>query len=160
VPPFVEVLFVGLGRSTPGSRTERRLAKLTSKAQDLPVVKRRQVVAASSWLKAVQLVARPGDLIVCHPKLRAGELAEELAEMTPFPVYLLASGRPTLAGRLTRRLGRLAFDLFPLAVAAAFFWLQLRIDAQTTGLVNTLAILLTVVVEFGLIFLWSLFLPR
>lgn len=49
------------------------------------------------------------------------------------------------------------FNLFPLAVVGGFFWFQVQIDAQNTGLLHTLVTIMSVVVELGVIFVWSLF---
>lgn len=160
-PPVAEIVFVGLGQGTSHSGTRRRLDGLVSEArQHIAVVIRKQVVEASSWIKAAQIAARPGDLIVCHTDQRAGRLGQELEETTPFPVHQLEGLRPTLAARLLRGLGRLCFEVLPLVIVAAFFWLQVQIDTQVSGLAGTLVIVLTVLAEIGLIFVWSLFIPR
>lgn len=156
-PSVGEIQFIGLGWSEPGSRMALRLESLAFKAQRLPVVISSRMIEARSWLKAIQGVARPGDQIVCHTEQQAGRLAEEIEATMPFPVHRLTGLHPTLLSRILLVLGRMAFEIFPLVVVAGFFWLQINLDGQTKGTVNTIVMILTVLVELGLIFVWSLF---
>jgi hypothetical protein len=81
----------------------------------------------------------------------------DVDEITAFPAQRLSRAQTTPLAFLMRKLSRLMFNLFPLAVVAAFFWLQVQIDTQNTGLPHMLVTIMTVVVELGLIFVWSLF---
>lgn len=148
-----EMVLVGLGQRRSSSPASRRLAELASVLQELPVHQDRQVIDASSWAEALKMVARPGDMIVC----RADRLVEELAQMTSSPVHLLPGLQLPLHARLARALKSLLFNLFPFIVVAAFFWLQVQIDSQNTGLLRTLVLSMSVLVELGIIFVWSLF---
>ena len=161
VPPVVEILFVGLGHGLSLNGLYQRLNLLVSEARThTTTVIRKQVVESSSWIKAAQIVARPGDLFVCHIEQRAGRVGQELEEITPFPVHLLSNLRLTVAVRVQRAVTRLVFELLPLVISVSFFWLQAQIDNQLSGLISTLVIILTVLAEIGLVFVWSLFSPR
>jgi hypothetical protein len=157
VPPVGEIRFVGLTCDTPDRRVAIQLESLEQKAQRLPVAVCKQLIDVGSWLKAVQVIAQPGDQIVCQIEQRTGSLGEELRETTSFPVHMLDGLRPTILSHIRRALGRLAFEIFPLVVVAGFFWLQVNLEAQLDGLLSNLAISLTILAELGLIFLWSLF---
>lgn len=82
---------------------------------------------------------------------------DELARFTVSPTHRLSGAQIPLLTRLAHKLGRLMFNLFPLAVVGGFFWFQVQIDAQNTGLLHTLVTIMSVVVELGVIFVWSLF---
>ena len=152
-PSVSEMVLVGLGQRRSSSPASRRLAGLASILQELPVHQKKQVIDASSWAEAVQMVAQPGDMIVC----RADRLVEELSQVTASPVHLLPGLQLPLQTRVVRALKSLIFNLFPLTVIAAFFWLQVQIDAQNTGLIRMLILIMSVLVELGVIFVWSLF---
>jgi hypothetical protein len=59
-----------------------------------------------------------------------------------------------------RWVGRIVFEITPLLIIAGFFWLQFQIGARTEGILNSVLTAMTVVVEIGLIFVWSLFCPE
>jgi hypothetical protein len=155
-PSVSEMLFVGLGHRWTTSPAQR-LVELASLAQELPIPQSQRIIDVSSWADAVQIVARPGDLIVCQADRGTDCLVEEISQVTASPVHFLTGLQPPLWIRLVHKLTRLMFNLFPFMVIAAFFCLQVQIDAQTTGLPHTLVIIATVVVELGVIFVWSLF---
>jgi hypothetical protein len=156
-PSVSEMVLVGLGQRRSSSPASRRLAGLASITQDLLVPQSKKVFDVSSWAEAVQMVAQPGDLIVCQADRRGDRLVEELLQVAASPVHLLTGLQPPLQTRLARVLKSLIFNLFPFIVVAAFFWLQVQIDAQNTGLIRTLILIMSVLVELGVIFVWSLF---
>jgi hypothetical protein len=156
-PSVSEMVLVGLGQRRSTSPVSRRLAGLASITQDLLVPQSKKVFDVSSWAEAVQMVAQPGDLIVCRADRRGDRLVEELSQVTASPVHLLPGLQLPLQTRLAGALKSLVFNLFPFIVIAAFFWLQVQIDAQNTGLIRTLILIMTVLVELGVIFVWSLF---
>lgn len=62
-----------------------------------------------------------------------------------------------LVGRVIMRLAWFSYDLLlPLGIVAGFFWLQVRIDQNMTGIASTLVTLMSVVFEFGAIIVWSI----
>lgn len=152
-----EIRFIGLGSDKPNSRLALKLEDLLAKTNTLPVPVFMQIVNEKSWFNAVQLVARSGDQIVCLARLNTGSLVEELRENMSFPVHIIKDTHPTLPSRIGHILGRVIFEIFPLIVVAGFFWLQIRLEVQLEGVINTIAMILTVLVELGLIFIWSLF---
>jgi hypothetical protein len=159
IPSVCEIVYIGLGQNRSTSPVSRRLTELTLVAPELPVYQRKRIIDAGSWAEAVHIVAQPGDLIVCQANRQDSRLVEELSQLAPSPVRVLVGLQLPLSTRMARALKSLIFNLFPFIVIAAFFWLQVQIDAQSTGLVRTLAIVMTVLVELGVIFVWSLFIP-
>lgn len=156
-PSVSEMVLVGLGQRRSTSPVSRRLSGLASITQDLLVPQSKKVFDVSSWAEAVQMVVQPGDLIVCRADRQGDRLVEEISQVTALPVHLLPGLHLPLHIRITRALKTLIFNLFPLIVVAAFFWLQVQIDAQNTGLIRTLILIITALVELGVIFVWSLF---
>lgn len=156
-PSVSEMILVGLGKNRPGSHASRRLNELVSIMQDLPILQSKQVIDAEGWAEAVQKVVQPGDLVVCQADPGAKHLVDELSQITASPVHLLTGLQPPIQSRLARMLNRLLFNLFPFVVVAAFFWLQVQIDAQNTGTLHSLVIIMSVLLELGVIFVWSLF---
>lgn len=156
-PSVCEVIFVGLGQKKSSSPASRRLAELASITQDLLVPQSKRVFDVTNWAEAVQMVTQPGDLIVCQADRQGDRLVEELSQVTASPVHLLPGLQPPIQTRLARALKSLIFNLFPFIVIVAFFWLQVQIDAQNTGLIRTLVLSMSVLVELGIIFVWSLF---
>ena len=74
------------------------------------------------------------------------------------PVIEVPGAYPSAGTRLWTMTKRLMFNAFPFAVVALFFWLQMLINRQTHDVAYQFALGATVLVEIGLIFMWSLFL--
>lgn len=94
-----------------------------------------------------------GGTTVFQTEQGVSSFADELSQLTASPAHQPSELQPSLRTRLAR----LMFNLFPLVVVAVFFWLQVQIDVQNTGLLRTLVIIMSVLVELGVIFIWSLF---
>ena len=64
--------------------------------------------------------------------------------------------RTRLSVRLRRMAKRVLFTLFPYAVIAGFFWLQIQVVPQDTP-ANKVLIGMTVIAEGAILFIWGLF---
>ncbi len=112
-----------------------------------------------TWVSAVRRIARTGDLVVCHAEYQGHKLSQVLSSEAGAPVYVLSGLYPTLPQRGVRLIGRAVFEVIPLVIIVGTFWLQVQLSEQTTGVVNTIALILSVLFEMGLILIWSLFIP-
>lgn len=65
---------------------------------------------------------------------------------------------PSRRSRIRAAVGRVLFNAIPFVLVALFVWIENLIGRQAHNLIGQLALGATVVVEIGLIFLWSLFL--
>ncbi|MBN1429847.1 MAG: hypothetical protein JXB07_15875 [Anaerolineae bacterium] len=97
-------------------------------------------------------VERLGNLLLLPPAQ-----SSDLSQVATSPVCSVLGLQTPLRTRLMHQLSRLMFNLFPLLVVISFFWLQVQIDTQTTGFIHSLVMIMTVLVELGAIFVWSLF---
>ncbi len=164
----VEVLYIGL-RVSPveDGRMFRQLAELLTASVKAGLRVRTRLRAKGKWLPVLRGIVKSGDLVVCHAERSArwakdpsGTFAWCVASSLKVPVYVLSSlDAPALPYRMSRIL-RLVFRIAPILIVAGFFWIQVQIDKLVTGLAHTLVLSLSVLVEFGLVFLWSYLLDR
>lgn len=110
-----------------------------------------------SWSGAIQRVSQLGDLIACHAEYQGDQLGQKISSELGMAVCVLSGLYPTLAKRLVRLVGRACFEVTPLVIILVTFWFQIQISEQMTGLVNIIALIMSVLFELGLIFIWSLF---
>ena len=124
-----------------------------------------QTVNRSDWATVLAGLTRSHDLLVCFPEQQVADgfanrrpLSQALMSALGLPVIEVSGAYPSAAARLWGLAKRAMFQVFPFAIVALFFWLQTRISQQTSGLAYEVALGATIVVEIGLVFLWSLFL--
>lgn len=155
LPGATELLFLGLKDNLHGSTDSARyLNRLVSGARTFSVAYW-QLLPGNSWSEAVQKVARTGDMVVCSD-MHHGAAAEIAA--LKLPVLLLSGVRSSLSERIRRAARQLALEAAPLLLIAGFFWLQVIITNQTSGFQTTVLTVMSVIFEFGLLFVWSLLL--
>jgi hypothetical protein len=112
-----------------------------------------------NWTSAVRRIAEAGDLIACHAEYEGERLRREISSDPGLSVCVLSGVYPTRTQRWLRWVARAIFEIIPLAIIIGTFWFQVQISSHTSGAVNTIAIMISLIFEFGLIFVWSLFLP-
>jgi hypothetical protein len=154
------VLLVGLpDRPEHEPQTRRALLVLQNHTRFEPVLVSTRIAHASNWLEAVKQVRRPGDCVVCFANQQApagtwGLRHQPLAEALQSRLHMCAHvfGDPRLpAGRRAGHLYQAAGLAFSLALIAAFFVLQAWIQSAVSGGAATALLLLSIVVEFGLL---------
>ena len=165
-PHGLEVLFLGTLREEQNEfRARRRLATLAAITRDNQVQVEFTVMAHSHWVRAVQGIWRPGDLVVCHAEQTAAArgwrhqpLSQALITALDAPVCILSGFYPKLPSERPNWLVQILAWLPPLAIIVVFFILQVRITQGTAGWVQTALLCLSVFAEFGLIAAWEHFL--
>lgn len=120
-----------------------------------------QLVVGQSLEQAACQLAQAGDVFVCFAEQQVGgraiwgmqkrPLAESLAQATQQPVYTLEGAVREHASRLPAKLLNLLFMLVCLLILAAFFALEVWIDQNSSGTMNTVLMLLAVFVEVCII---------
>lgn len=162
-PRGLPVLFVGRVervQDEPGMR--RRLALLAALTRDNDGVRADfQLAVGGDWLGLLGALWRPGDLVVCHTEQSAPLLAlgrtfgQAIANGLQTPVYAL-SGFCAPEGSEVARLGRhLLFWMGALAIVLLFFLVQINVQRLAQDWVQSLVLMLTVIVEFGVLAGWN-----
>jgi hypothetical protein len=151
------IVLLGSGDTGDGSRA----SKLYRLAIQLGIggtqVSCQNIRPGETWTAAVQRASQPGDLIACHAEYQGHKLGQKISAELGLAVCVLSGLYPTLPRRLLQLVGRACFEVTPLLIILGTFWFQIRISEETTGIVNTIALIMTIIFELGLLFLWSLF---
>jgi hypothetical protein len=157
------VLFLGRAQrleDEPSMR--RRLALLAALTRDTDRVSADiRLSVSDDWIALIRSVGRPGDLVVCHAEQQAPWLSfgrpigQVLAEGLGTPVYLLRGYCAPETGKLTGLGRQMLFWAGALAMVAAFFWAQVNVQRLTQDWMQTVVLILTVLVEFGLLAAWN-----
>ena len=166
VPDDIEIALVGLSGPGRTNRAEhRRLNALSTRVREEYPGAYGQLINRDDWAYALQGFTHSHDLLVCFSEQQVADgfsnrqpLSQALMRALSLPVIEVAGAYPTLSVRLWASAKRLLFQIFPFAVVGLFFWFQTQIGAQVQGLVYQVAIGASVIVELGLIFVWSMFL--
>lgn len=116
-----------------------------------------EIVVSKNWLDVVQSRLQPGDMIVCsqgsssdsHQKWLNPILQADLG----VPFYILSRTQTHGTARLAWLRSAAAW-IGSLAILIAFFWLQVKI-AQLTGEWSMALQLLSIPLEFALIWFWN-----
>lgn len=153
------VLFLGLCKDVleePGLR--RALVTMAALIQDGWVSAEAKTEIGNNWLKLVKSNWREGDLIVCFAEQRTGLMQKPLGQILESKlnatVYFL-SGPDLPARRSASWFSMLTLWGGFAVTAIGFFFLQVNIDRALTGGVQTVMLVLTVLVEFWLIWVWN-----
>lgn len=138
----------------------RRLVNLAALTRDREVAVETKFTFESDWLRVLQEFRRPGDLIVCHAELSAPAwgfgrrpLGQTLVSRLKAPIYLLDGFYPNRPLRQPSKNG-LAVLLASLLTVIVFFCLQVGVDQQTTGWLNTFLLAGLAGIELGLVWFW------
>lgn len=166
-PRGLEVLLLGtLRRPQEQFRARRRLVAIGAITRDDTVHVDIELLLDQGWQQAVRRVWRPGDLIVCHSELMVAAglgrrpLSQALLHSLAAPVYVVSGFYPDLPDERVSGLVRLGAWIPPVAIVLAFLGLQMRLTEATTGTLQTVMLIFTVLVEFILIAAWERFLDN
>ncbi|MGH2522405.1 MAG: hypothetical protein ACRDH2_07865, partial [Anaerolineales bacterium] len=160
-PRGLAILFLGLCDGLEESRVRRRLATLAAITRDDWVRAEIRLEFEGDWRRSIKAIWRPGDLVVCHAEqtveawgVGRKPLSQALVSALNAPVYVFSgfySELPTPPFSLASRLFSWAI---PLAILAGFFWIQVQIDRLPTDWARTTLFILSVLAEFGLVWIW------
>lgn len=160
------VLFLALCRDRRDeSSLRRRLATLAAVTRDDQVHVQIKLTFDTNWLPAVKGLWSPGDLVVCHAEqsvseawgLRHKPLAQALVSTLNTPVCQLSGFYPALSTRPIRPMTQLLAWSIPIGIIASFALIQVQFEQALTGGIRTLGLCLSVIVEFGCIWVWHSF---
>jgi hypothetical protein len=153
------VLFLGLCGDVleePGLR--RALVTMAALIQDGWVSAEAKTEIGNNWLRVVKSNWREGDLIVCFTNQQASLLHRPLGQILESKlnatVYLL-SGPDFSSRRSINWFTRLTVWTGFIVTILGFFFLQMNIDRSLKGGVQTVVLVLTILVEFWLIWVWN-----
>lgn len=159
-PHGLRVLFLArrLNAETEAEQT-RRLASLATLTTERTVKTSVHQAAHKDWIKALQEVQQPGDLVVVYPQqpapgwaLRRTSLAAYLGERFGAPVHTLSGlrleSRETISGR-TRSL-----ISWSASVAALIFftWLEMSVGQAIPGGTASIIMIFLILLELGVIY--------
>jgi hypothetical protein len=156
------ILFLGMCH-TPAAEfvVRRRLVNLAALTRDREVLVETKFKFDQDWLRVIREFWRAGDLLVCHTELSAPAwgfkhrpLSQVLVSTFEAPVYLLHGFYPNVSQRWTGQSKSwrvLGMSLFSLII---FFGIQVWVDQQTTGWLNTFLLSGLVLSELGLVWFW------
>jgi hypothetical protein len=155
------VLFLGMCY-TPSAEfvVRRRLVNLAALTRDREVLVETKFKFDQDWLRVIREFWRAGDLLVCHAELSAPAwglgrqpLSQRLVSTLQAPVYLLHGFYPNLSQRRPdKNTSRVLLASFLTLIV--FFGIQVWVDQQTTGWLNTFLLSGLVFIELGLVWFW------
>ena len=153
------VLFLGLcGDVLEEPKLRRALITTAALIQDGRVSVETKTEIGNNWLKVVHSNWREGDLILCFANQQAGLLQRPLGQILESKLNTTVYVLPWLETTAHRTVGWLStLTLWGgfIATAVGFFILQVNIDKAMKGGLQTMMLVLTVLVEFWLIWVWN-----
>lgn len=153
------VLFLGLCRDeSEEPRLRRALVTMAALIQDGWVSAEAKTEIGTNWLRVIKSNWREGDLIVCFAEQRTGLMQKPLGQILESrlnaTVYLL-SGPAAPVHRTAGWFSTVMLWGGFAVTAIGFFILQVNIDRAMRGWSQTITLVLTVLVEFWLIWVWN-----
>jgi hypothetical protein len=137
-------------------QVRRRLTTLAALVRRRPEPVETAIVHQRTWIRALRLVLRAGDVVLCPTRDSLGrgkpdrrELADQVVDELHRPAYVLDDFRMDLSDPWRLRLRGILGRSEPLVVLAVFGLVQSQIVFQTQGLLQTLLLVTTVGVELG-----------
>lgn len=141
-------------------RARRRLATLAALTRDRhsPVETR---LATDNWLKAIQALWLPGDVVLCHAEQtlayegKRQRLAEVLTNRYQMAVYVFTGFYPNLdQPALPRWLREVIFYGVAVALLLGFLFLQVALQRLTTAWLSQVLLAGSAALECGVLALW------
>jgi hypothetical protein len=160
----VSVLFLSLVTDRNyGPSAQRRLVTLAALTQDKFYTIETRVIFGSSWIKSLEGVVQPGDLIVCHDSQVAKPLFHKSIPLADLCISDLHTSIYVLSGlyletvtpRPARFLRQVVFWGILVGIVGGFFVFEADIQQLTTGWVGRLLLILVFIVEILLIWMWN-----
>jgi hypothetical protein len=136
----------------------RQLVTLAAAIQDSSVSAEIMVIGGVAWMRKMEAILRPGDMIVIQAKEEfstgSRSISQELISRFQAPIYIL-SGLKSPKYKHSGLLSQLILWLGAVAIMAGFFWMQVKIDQLPKDWAHTTLLCVSVIVEFGLLLLWN-----
>jgi hypothetical protein len=159
----LNVLFLGLvAQPAAEPALRRRLALLAACTRDNHAVHADyRLAVGEDWLGWLRQTWQPGDLVLCHAEQTLGwgraarSLAHVLAEQVGLTVVVLSGFCVPAPDPAAASLRQVCFWLGAVLVVAAGFVVQAGIQQHVAGLAQSGLLILSVIVEFGLLAAWS-----
>ena len=153
-----DVQLLGLGKdSSQEPAVRRELVTLSALIQDVSVPVEVRVEIGTNWLEAVKHSYHEGDMIVCVAEqttgIRQRPLSQILESSLKAPIYIL-SGSQTRQSESNGPSQIIAWLGF-LGIMIGFFVLQVKIMQSTNDWLQTLLLILLLIPEFWLLWIWN-----
>lgn len=164
LPRRTQVILAELVSSHPGRARRSQLDALLARVRQMYPAAHGEQLYEPDWPSALRAFAGRSDLLIAadqslaQPAAAGRSLSQVLLNSLNLPILEITGIYPSWPARLAAWFKRGLFHVFPLLVVGLCFWAQFGIDSQAHGWVSTFTIAATIVVEFALIFVWSLFL--
>jgi hypothetical protein len=158
-PPELAVLLLGLCPSVNEEpRVRRRLATIAALTRDTKVSVEIQLEFGRTWIRKLKSVLEAGDIVVCHAEQRIGiwrQPLELVLARLNIPILTLKGFIPSMYKSSSTFLRESVFWLVSIAVLFVFFLFQIQILRISEEWVRDTVLSLSVLIEFGLIWVWS-----
>jgi hypothetical protein len=158
-PPELAVLFLGLCPSiNEEPRVRRRLATVAALTRDTKVPVEIRLEFGRNWIGKLETVLEAGDIVVCHAEQRTGiwrQPLELVLSRLNIPILTLKGFIPSMYKSPPTFLRESVFWLASIAILSVFFLLQIQILRISEEWVRDTMLSLSVLIEFGLIWVWS-----
>ena len=156
---YASVQFLGLCKDVEDEPSlRRRLVTMSALVKDGNVSAEAKVEIGTNWVDFVKRNYQTGDMIVCFAEQRAGlfhrPLSQILESNLSAPVYILSGLYPQSTSR-SNWLSQIIVWTGSFAILAGCFWLQIKISQLPKDPAQTLLLILSVGVEFWLIWVWN-----
>lgn len=154
-----DILFISLYTEiSRESSLRRQLVMMTAMIQDGIVEAEAKVEFGNNWVDVVKSNWQAGDVIVCFAEQRAGLLYRPLSQILKsklnIPVYILSGLYPQSPSPFNR-LSLIALWAGLSSIIAGSFLLQIRIVSLPPDWAQTILLILSVMTEFWLIWVWN-----
>jgi energy-converting hydrogenase Eha subunit C len=139
-------------------KLRRALVTISALIQDGWISAEAKTEVGNNWLKVVKSNWRDEDVIVCFAEQRTGLMQRPLGQILESKlnatVYLLSGPEQFNRHNINWLVQLTAWAGF-IAIIAGLFVLQVNIDRSLTGGVQTVMLVITVLFEFWLIWVWN-----
>jgi hypothetical protein len=140
------------------SQLRRQLVMMAAMISDSNVCTDIRIEHGNDWVGKVKNIYRPGDVVACSAGQRVGPMRRPLHEVLrsqlEAPIYILSADRPIKNPRSNLYL-QASFWLGSLIIIGGFFWVEVKLDQLPQDWAHSLLLYICVMVEIGLIWLWS-----
>jgi hypothetical protein len=155
-PTWMHVVLITLCKDpTEEQSLRRRLITMASLLQDGRLCVEIKVVSGTNWVAAVKDIYRTGDRIVCFAEQRAGLLQRPLSRILESSLkatpYVLSDPTPQKSNRILQVFAWSGF----LAILIGFGVLQTKILQLPESPLQSILLILSVLPEFWLIWVWN-----
>jgi hypothetical protein len=151
----LNVIYLALDSNAEETASQHRLLQdLATFSADREIKIETFISKEGTWMKAVQQITHPGDLLVCLDGHQISlnifqhrSLGEELAEVSGQPVYLLEGILVNVATTKKIKIQNISAWIISICILAIFFLTQNWMDHQLAKPGSTIIILVSVLIE-------------